>query len=132
MNELVLGRLQHLMTLREEAESLAAGGPWLPAADWTESDTHLTLCLDVPGVAPEALELLEEGNVVTVVGERAAPERLLLGERPSGRFTRTLTFPAEVVPQSGQAQLASGVLQVQFEKRHQTIEVPSRAGPPES
>ena len=68
MNEPVLGRLQHLMTLREDVESLTSGGPWVPAADWYESDTHMTLCLDVPGVQPGSLELLEEDGTVTVTG----------------------------------------------------------------
>lgn len=127
MNEPVLGRLQHLMTLREDVESLTSGGPWVPAADWYESDTHMTLCLDVPGVQPGSLELLEEDGTVTVTGERDVPERRLLAERPGGRFTRTLTFPLETVPQSGEAQLAGGVLQVHFEKRHPTIEITARA-----
>jgi len=123
MNEPVLARLHHLMTLREEVESLAGVGPWTPAADWCDGDTHLELHLDVPGVQPDSLELLEEGDTVTVAGQRPEVTRLLHAERPSGTFRRTFTFPEPVVPQSGQAALSGGVLTVKFEKRHPTINV---------
>ncbi|AWT35477.1 hypothetical protein GCM10008956_08560 [Deinococcus arenae] len=126
MNEPVLARLQHLMTLREEVESLAGVGPWTPAADWCDGDTHLELHLDVPGVQPGSLELLEEGDTVTVAGQRPEGTRLLHAERPSGTFRRTFTFPEPVMAQSGQATLSGGVLVVKFEKRHPTINVPVR------
>lgn len=123
MNEPVLARLQHLMNLREEVETLGGVGPWLPPADWTAEDSHLVLHLDVPGVLPDSLELLEEGTTVTVAGERLAPERRLQGERPSGTFRRSFSFPDEVLPQTGEAQLMNGVLSVRFQKRHPTIDV---------
>lgn len=111
------------MTLREEVETLSQAGDWVPAADWRDADTHLELIVDVPGVDPERLHLSEEGNEVTVSGERFRPEQLLLQGRPSGTFSRTFTFPEEVVPQSGEATLQSGVLTVRFEKVHPTIDV---------
>lgn len=123
MNEPVLARLQHLMNLREEVETLGQGGPWTPPADWVDEGTHLQLFLDVPGVDVETLELHEEGDRVTVAGRREPPDRILSAERPSGTFTRTLTFPEPVLPQSGQASLNAGVLRVRFEKRHPTIDV---------
>lgn len=123
MNEPVLARLQQLMTLREEVETLGSGSPWTPPADWVDEDTHLLLLLDVPGVDPGSLELEEEGPNVTVAGRRDLPARRLGAERPGGTFARTLRFPEPVVPQSGQAHLAGGVLQVRFEKLHPTIDV---------
>lgn len=122
MNEPVLARLQHLMTLREEVETLAAG-PWVPAADWADDDAHLTLYLDVPGINPDRLEMHEEGGLLTVAGERSAPPGLLSAERPAGVFRRVLPFPREVLPQSGEAHLAGGVLTVRFQKKHPTIDV---------
>ncbi|WP_216317937.1 Hsp20/alpha crystallin family protein [Deinococcus aestuarii] len=123
MNEPVLARLQQLMTLREEAETLGAEVPWTPPADWVDGDTHLTLLLDVPGVDPGCLELQEDGDTVTVAGRRDAPRPTLQAERPSGTFTRTLRFPQPVLPQTGAASLHAGVLSVRFEKRHPTIDV---------
>lgn len=123
MNEPVLARLQQLMTLREEVETLEGSVPWTPPADWVDGDTYLTLLLDVPGVDPDRLELHEDGDTVTIAGRRDAPYPTLHAERPAGTFTRTLRFPQPVVPQSGQASLNAGVLSVRFEKRHPTIDV---------
>lgn len=123
MNEPVLARLQHLMALREEVESLGTAGPWTPPADWVDEGTHLRLLLDVPGVDPDSLELHEEGDSVTVAGRRDLPDQALHAERPGGTFARTLAFPEPVVPQTGQATLNAGVLSVRFEKRHPTIDV---------
>lgn len=125
MNEPVLSRLQHLMSLREEVESLSRGGRWVPATDWCDAGTHLELWVDVPGVAAESLTLSEEGQHVTVSGEREPLTRLISGDRPGGHFDLTLTFPEEVLSQSGQASLAQGVLTVRFEKRYPTIDVRS-------
>lgn len=119
----VLARLQQLMTLREEVETLSQAGDWVPAADWIDAGTHLHLLLDVPGVNPQSLHLSEEGSEVTVSGERERPAQVLLQGRPSGAFSRTLSFPEEVVPQTGEASLQAGVLTVRFEKVHPTIDV---------
>ena len=119
----VLARLHHLMTLREEVESLTVGGPWTPAADWRDAGTHLELLLDVPGVDPESLALEEDGGQLAVSGERPGPTHLLSSERPVGRFVRRLNFPQQVRPDSGAASLAAGVLTVRFEKLHPTIDV---------
>lgn len=123
--EPVLTRLHHLMTLREQVETLGQTGPWTPAADWRDLGTHLELLLDVPGVDPESLAMHEDGQQVTVSGERPEPALLLRAERPSGPFSRTFTFPEAVCPGSGQAGLAHGVLTVRFEKKCPTIDVES-------
>ena len=125
MNEPVLARLQHLMNLREEVETLSLG-PWLPLADWTEEDIFLLLHLDVPGIDGDSLELHEDGNQVTIAGKRAAPSRLLNQERPYGIFTRTLQFPQEVLPQTAEATLKNGILTIRFNKRHPTININSQ------
>lgn len=125
MNEPVLSRLQHLMTIREGVENLSQPTAWHPAADWIDEDSHLLLLLDIPGVDGESLALHEDGEQVTISGERPSPTRLISEERPSGSFSRTLPFPERVVPQSGQASLVQGVLTVRFEKLHPTINVTS-------
>ena len=95
----------------------------MPPADWADEGTHLLLVLDVPGVEADSLALSEEAHEVTVTGERHSPARLVSAERPQGSFSRTLSFPEEVVPRSGEAQLQQGVLTVRFEKKHPTIDV---------
>ncbi len=122
MNEPVLARLNNLMALREEVEQLGSAFPWEPAADWLDLGTHLLLVMDLPGLQAEQLELLEDGNDLTVAGERSllGEGEPLSRERPSGRFSRALTFPAPVRTGSAEASLSSGVLRVRFEKQRKT------------
>lgn len=116
------------MTVREEAEGLLGQGSvargFTPAADWLDEGAVLTLLLDVPGAEAASLEMHEDGDQLTVAGLRAETEagRLLLSERGAGRFSRTLTFPEEVVAGSGEASLNAGVLRVRFQKVHPTID----------
>lgn len=124
-SEPVLRRINSLMQLRQEVEALSHGTPWVPPADWLETDTELLLIMDVPGVEKDAFELLEEENAIVVRGSRPAPEvdgAFLSVERPQGSFQRTFSLPVETVPGSGQAQVRAGVLVVRFEKRHKIID----------
>lgn len=113
------------MTLREEVELLGETAPWWPLADWQDEGLFLVLLLDVPAADPQSLSLTEEGNELTVRGERHLPAALLHSERPSGSFSRTFNFPEEVIPGSGQASLAGGVLSIRFEKKCPTIDIGS-------
>lgn len=129
MDKPVLARLQKVMQLREEVETLSFGGPYVPEADWTDSGTHLTLFADVPGCSPESLTLEDDGEAVTLSGERGAlpdTQTALHRERRTGRFSRRLSFPEAVVAQSGEASLVAGVLSVRFEKVNKTIEAQSQ------
>ena len=124
-SEPVLRRINALMQLRQEVESLAQGAPWVPPADWIETDTELALVMDLPGVDQDKLELALEQGAVTVRGERATLDlngAPLTSERPQGQFQRSLKVPAEIVQGSGDAQLRAGVLVVRFEKRHKIID----------
>ena len=134
MDKPVLARLNRVMQLREEVETLASGGPYAPDADWLSSGTHLTLVTDVPGCLPESLTLEDDGEAVTLSGERSDlpdDQEALYRERRTGRFTRRLPFPVAVVPQSGEASLVAGVLSVRFEKVHKTIEAHPESRQPE-
>lgn len=126
MDKPVVARLQQLMNLREEVETLTEGEGWEPAADWYDLSTHLALLLDIPGVNPDSLELHETENTVTISGEREEMPEKLSGDRPTGIFRRTLVFPEEVLPNTGDAKLKAGVLTVHFNKKHPTIDVSSQ------
>ncbi|WP_424949374.1 Hsp20/alpha crystallin family protein [Deinococcus sp.] len=122
MNEPVLARLNNLMALREEVEQIGSAFPWEPAADWLDLGTHLLLVMDVPGLDAEHLELLEEGEDLTIAGERGEvlEGEVLSRERPGGRFARTLSFPSPVRAGSAEASMSGGVLKVRFEKQRKT------------
>ena len=102
----------------------AAGGPsprWLPPMDLLETGEHYVLRADLPGLADDEVNVQFEDNVLTISGERTAEHddpqagyyRL---ERAFGPFSRSLTLPDGVDPDSVQAHLDRGVLEVKIPK----------------
>jgi len=88
----------------------AAGAPgWEPPVDLYETADGLTLCVALPGVAADELEVSLESGTIVVRGERAFPieyQRAIIYrlEIPYGRFERRIALPA------GQYQLVDRLL----------------------
>lgn len=88
----------------------AAGAPgWEPPVDLYETADGLTLCVALPGVAAEGVEVSLESEAIVVRGERAFPvehARAIIYrlEIPYGRFERHISLPA------GQYQLVDRLL----------------------
>ncbi|TAK13442.1 MAG: Hsp20/alpha crystallin family protein [Anaerolineae bacterium] len=89
--------------------------------DVTADEEGFTLIALVPGLAPDqvSIEVLEE--TITLRGEFQAPEtgegvRVLLSERPTGRFSRTLRLPASLDAARAEADVKQGVLTVRVPK----------------
>ncbi len=103
------------------APAASADAAWGPATDVVEDDAGWTIVLDVPGVAPDALEVLAEDRTLTIRGERAAvvvPEgaRSAMHERRTGAFTRQFRLPPTADAEQLSAELANGVLTVRIGK----------------
>lgn len=76
---------------------------------------------DLPGVDPAKLEItVNEGNQLTVIGERTPPEFpgavWLRQERPFGKFTRVVGLPALVDADKVEAKYVDGVLKLLLPK----------------
>ncbi|MFF0493509.1 Hsp20/alpha crystallin family protein [Nocardia sp. NPDC003482] len=104
------------------------GTPARPAAmpldAWREGDEFVAE-LDLPGIAPDSLELDVERNVVTVRAERPAldPQRsMFAAERPRGVFTRRLFLGENLDTDAIRADYRDGVLRL-------TIPVAEQAKP---
>jgi HSP20 family molecular chaperone IbpA len=72
---------------------------WEPSVDLYETGDGLTLCVALPGVAADELEVFLESGTVVVRGERAFPaayQRAIIYrlEIPYGRFERRIELPA--------------------------------------
>ncbi len=94
---------------------------WIPAVDLVEEEDRFVLRADLPGVGEQDVKVELEDDVLTVSGERKAEhEERKEGhyriERSSGRFSRSLTLPEGVDPESIQAQFDKGVLEVRIPK----------------
>jgi HSP20 family protein len=78
----------------------------------TEDGFHV--CLDLPGVDPDSVDITTERNVLTVKAERRAEyqqgQNILIAERPQGTFTRQLQLGDTVDSENIQASYADGVL----------------------
>lgn len=106
-----LMRLHALLGERTVAQPYAP-----PVAVW-EGPSEVLLCVDLPGVPRDAVEVTTTGQALVVAGHR--PERtgeaglLLRGaERPGGTFRRVLPLPPGTNPEQVQAQLRDGVLEL--------------------
>ncbi|MGQ9511086.1 MAG: Hsp20/alpha crystallin family protein [Thermaceae bacterium] len=121
-----LDRLDTLRKLRELQRRLAElayqltgeeVSAWTPAMDLLEEEGEYILLVDLPGVRPEDLELLEEGGRITLAGVRhPIPGTYLQEERPYGVFRRTSDLPGPVEEGSAKATLKGGVLEIRFKR----------------
>ena len=85
----------------------------MPMDVWqTENGFHV--CLDLPGVDPDSVDITTERNVLTIKAERRAEyqqgENILIAERPQGTFTRQLQLGDTVDTDNIQASYGDGVL----------------------
>ena len=98
---------------------------WVPAMDLVETDDHLVLKADLPGMSKEDVNLEIKDNVLTVSGERKAEhEKKADGyyriERAFGGFSRSLTLPQGVDTSAINADFTDGVLEVRIPKPEET------------
>ena len=99
----------------------AAGRRWMPAMDLVETDDHLILRADLPGLDKEDVEIELKDDVLTIAGERKAEhEERQDGfhriERSHGAFARSLTLPKGIDAEQVQAEFEKGVLEVRIPK----------------
>ena len=96
----------------------------MPMDAWREGDVF-TLEFDLPGVAPESIDLDVERNVLTVRAERVPGNgdwEMLASERPRGMFSRQLVLGDNLDLDRIDASYDAGVLRL-------TIPVAERAKP---
>jgi HSP20 family protein len=94
---------------------------WIPAMDLAESDDHLVLRADLPGVDEDDVEVEIKDGVLTVSGERKSEQKsegegYQRVERAFGRFSRSLTLPGGVDTDEVTANFDRGVLEVKIPK----------------
>jgi HSP20 family protein len=97
---------------------------WIPAMDLVETSGYYVLRADLPGISEADLNIDLEDNVLTISGERrAVREEDEAGyyrvERAFGTFSRSLTLPDGVDPDSVHADFDRGVLEIRIPKPEQ-------------
>jgi HSP20 family protein len=109
-----------LQTIKGHAP--AALNEWSPAADVHETAEALTFTLELPGIAPDQVQVTAEENVLTIRGTRSAPDhgksdaRYHLIERHDGAFVRRFALPPNVDTSMITAEYANGLLELRLPK----------------
>ena len=108
-------------TTRGADNGTTAARRWIPAMDLVETGEHFVLKADLPGVTESDVHLEFANDVLTVAGERKAEhedkhEGYYRLERATGAFSRSLTLPEGIDPESVRATFANGVLEVRIPK----------------
>ena len=90
---------------------------WAPAVCVWENESEILVTIDIPGLRRDQVEIVVQGNAVTVSGVRPSRDGLRLRscEAPLGAFRRTLVVPA-VRGGEPAAQMKDGVLEIRIPK----------------
>jgi HSP20 family protein len=107
---------------------------WTPVVDILEEPEYLRITAEVPGVKPEHVKILVEGNLLTIQGTKEQiaeekAEKVHRYERAYGAFERTFTLPTTVDAEHIKANYEMGVLTLTLPKiekakpRQITVEV---------
>jgi HSP20 family protein len=134
--------LSELLLLQREINDLVArmggaatgsvpAGDWSPQADVFDRGDLLVIAIEVPGLAPDQVRVVSSSGHLIVSGERRQPRvgraTFHCLERPSGRFSRSVSFDGPVDLGRAEAVLARGVLTVTIprlpERRGREVEI---------
>lgn len=95
---------------------------WVPAVDVRETDKALAIDVELPGIAPENVDVNVENGVLTIAGEKHAERnddqkgRYHMVERTYGSFFRSFQLPKGVDESQIEASFHDGVLTVNVPK----------------
>lgn len=107
-----------------DTDSTGVTADWVPTVDISEFDDRFQLFVDLPGVAPDAVDITLDNSVLTISGERyfpSAPEGEQMtahrNERGQGRFHRRFILPDTVDADKVKATDRNGVLEISIPKQ---------------
>lgn len=97
------------------AKSETAPTTWTPAVKLVESETALTLHVQLPGVNADGIDIQASREVVAISGSRTAPDldegtQLRRNEFRYGAFRRVVSLPAAIAPNQVTANYEAGIL----------------------
>ena len=97
------------------------GADWAPAIDVAEDEREVTVRAEVPGMAPEDIEVTVSGGQLILAGEKKESvehreKDFHQAESRYGAFRRSVPLPEAVDPERVRAEYANGVLTVSLPK----------------
>ena len=102
----------------------ATEAAWSPLVDIHETQDHILLQVELPGVKQEDIQVSIEGDRLTLKGERKRETEVKQDqyhrvERSYGHFERSVLLPSVVDPNRVKATYRSGVLEIQLPKKEE-------------
>ena len=91
--------------------------PVFPATNVWQGEDAVAITAELPGVDPSDVDISVKDNLLTIAGERKAPEvpetaRWHRNERHYGKFSRSLRLPFPASDEKVEARMSNGVLRV--------------------
>ncbi|MGN6741246.1 Hsp20/alpha crystallin family protein [Dyella sp.] len=94
---------------------------WAPRVDIREDEQRFVILADIPGVDPAQIEVSMEKGILTIKGERQAPNgdngKYTRVERAHGLFHRRFTLPDSADAEGITAKGKFGVLEIVIPKK---------------
>ncbi len=95
--------------------------PHMPAVDVYDEADAVVVKADLPGIAPDEVDVSLSGSTLTIKGEKKKEEEVknedyYRWERSYGAFSRSIDLPAEVNADEATATFQEGVLEVRLPK----------------
>ncbi|GAV32208.1 MAG: Hsp20/alpha crystallin family protein [Coriobacteriia bacterium] len=104
-----------------EREARVDAVAWMPKIDVKASGEDIVVLAELPGVAPDDVEVEVTDDVLTIKGERKAQledkdEGWLVCETCYGAFERSIALPSGVDASAIEAEFDNGVLKIRVPK----------------
>ena len=117
---LEMRRMQQEMNQRL-AGMTAAPAPEFPPINLWAGEDSVAVTAELPGIAPDDVDLTVRENTLTLKGERGSQtedEKSVWHrrERSYGSFSRTVQLPFRVDPERVEARFANGLLEVELHR----------------
>lgn len=121
VNRQLFPEFDDLVSRLFDEQSAPVAQTWTPSSDIYETDDHIKIHLDLPGMNRENLDIqLTGNNTLTIQGERKFEEvdkaKYHRVERFYGNFTRSFVLPTNVEADKITATFKDGVLELVLPK----------------
>jgi HSP20 family protein len=119
------GFRDQLDTYFEDWFGRSMAGTTAPRTDVTEDDHHVHVCVELPGVEQNDIDISIKGDRLVIKGEKKSEHEhkdeqdgfvVHRVERSYGKFQRTLQVPYETAPEQIDAEFKDGVLTIRLPK----------------
>ncbi len=99
---------------------------WMPRVDVLDKDDALLVRTEIPGVAPESIDVTVESGTLTIKGSRSfeneeASENYHRKEIFEGSFERTILLPEGTDAEAVTASTKDGILEISIPRRPEVL-----------